>query len=304
MAGMSIPFVSDDAVQYGTAIPVDPGLTRVVAGNAGSFTYTGSGSYLIGERSLTVVDPGPNLESHFEALLAAIDGRPVERILITHRHRDHAGLANHLREATSAPIAAHPVANTKSNFGAFKTGLMDESMVGDLIVDQPLADGTQIACDGADLEVIFTPGHTSDHCCLYWADRKTVFTGDHVMGWSTTVIAPPEGDMTAYMAGLRRVAALEPERLIPTHGVPVMPGLPFLEALIAHREMREAQVLTALRERPQTVSEMVTKLYPDLAPALVPAAGLSLLGHLDALIGRGDVTLEGTDPLDHPFQLT
>ncbi|NET03121.1 MAG: MBL fold metallo-hydrolase, partial [Sphaerospermopsis sp. SIO1G1] len=232
-----------------------------------------------------------------------LDGRTLTQILITHRHRDHAGLARRLAEATGASIAAHPASESQSNFKTVMAGLMDESFESDLPVDASLKDQMTLDTELGPITTLYTPGHTSDHCCFWLECQDTLFTGDHVMGWSTTVIAPPEGDMSAYMSALRRLEGLQPKRLVPTHGLPIEEGGDFLQALIDHRQGREDQVIRALETGAKTVSDMVASLYPELTPALVPAAKLSLLGHLDALLTEGRATLDGTEPLDHPFSL-
>lgn len=300
---MAIPFIINDPVEHGVPQELYPGVVRLVASNPSPFTFTGSGTYFIGTKEVTLIDPGPDLDSHLAAILKHLEGRALRQILITHRHRDHAGLAKRLSEATGAPIAAHTASESKSNFKTVMAGLMDESFQSDLPVNTLLKDQMTIDTEAGPLTTLHTPGHTSDHCCFWLKDQDTLFTGDHVMGWSTTVIAPPEGDMAAYMRALKRLEALQPKRLIPTHGLPIEYGTAFLGALIDHRQTRENQVLHALKTGAKTLSEMVADLYPGLAAALVPAAKLSLLGHLDALLTEGRAALDGTEPLDHPFSL-
>jgi glyoxylase-like metal-dependent hydrolase (beta-lactamase superfamily II) len=270
----------------------------VTARNPGPFTFTGTGTYLIGDEtpgaSLAVIDPGPADDDHLSALLAAVAGRRVSHVLVTHSHRDHAALALAFARAVSAPVwAARPPARTVHASGVEEGD--DETFVPDRIV----GDGEMIAGDGWTLETLATPGHASDHLSFALHEDNALFCGDHVMGWSTTVVAPPDGDMAAYMASLERVIARRFARLFPTHGAPIEDPAPFLEAYRDHRLARDAQILARLAAGDGRIPEIVPHLYAAIDARLWPAASLSVWAHLIALVQSGRVrardgaTLEG-----------
>ena len=274
---MGIPFVRDFDPRYGEAVQVSPRITRVVARNPGPFTFTGSGTYLVGEeRGCVVIDPGPEDADHTEAVLKGAPG-PILAILVTHTHRDHCGGAAALRAATGAPalaFGAHPSSPRDAS------PALDEGADHGFAPDRELEDGEAVEAPGARLTAIHTPGHIANHLCFVLEEENALFTGDHVMGWATTVVAPPDGAMGAYMASLDRVAALEPSILYPTHGAPVADPLPFLAAVRAHREARDAAILEALRVGPLDAPGIVGLVYDGLDPALRPAAALNVQAHL------------------------
>jgi len=275
-----------DPAPYERAEEVARGVRRLLAANPSPFTYRGTQTYLVGERSLAVIDPGPDLPEHVEAILAAAAGARIEAILCTHTHRDHSPASRPLAAATGAPIiGCAPLALADDGPRA------DASFDFDYAPDRILADGETLRGDGWTLTAVATPGHTSNHLCFAYGD--VLFTGDHVMGWSTTVIAPPEGDMAAYMASLDKLLAREDRLYLPAHGPAVEKPLSHTRALIAHRRMREKQILARLKAGDAAIPQMVAAMYRDIDPRLHPAAGLSVLAHLIDLERRGLVRREG-----------
>lgn len=265
---------------YARLEQLEPGIARVLAHNPSAFTYYGTQSYLIGEKELAVVDPGPNLDEHVAALVAAIAGRPVVAICCTHTHRDHSPAARPLAEATGAPIiGCAPLALETVGPRA------DAAFDGDYAPDRVLSDGDSIMVDGKPLTAAATPGHTSNHLCLAYGDA--LLTGDHVMGWSTTVVVPPDGDMAAYMASLRKLRERDDRVYYPAHGPPVTNPGQYLRGLIGHRMQREKQILRLVGEDTRTIPDIVANAYPGLDPRLVTAAGGSVYAHLLDLEARG-----------------
>lgn len=293
-----IPFVSAFDFDYGRVDRVSPLIRRVVANNPGPFTFTGTGTYIVGRdepgAGVAVIDPGPLDDAHLNALLAAVEGQKVSHVLVTHTHRDHAPLARPFAEAVGgAPIlAARPPLRTVHASAALDED-EDETFAPDVI----LTGGESVRGDGWTIEAMATPGHASNHMAFVLTDENALFSGDHVMGWSTTVVAPPDGDMADYMASLDAVIARGFSTLWPTHGAPVTDPEPFLAAYRAHRLAREAQVLARLEAGDRTIAEMVPVLYATVDRRLWPAASLSVWAHLIALVRGGRV---GADPEPTP----
>ncbi len=287
-----IPFVRSFDFAYGRCDAVSPLIRRVVANNPGPFTFTGTGTYIIGRpepaAGVAVIDPGPLDDGHLAALLKAVAGQPVTHILVTHTHRDHAPLARPFAEAVGAPVlAARPPL-----MQAHVSGGLDEDVDVDFVPDFLVEDGTVITGDGWSLEVLATPGHASNHIAFALREENALFSGDHVMGWSTTVVAPPDGDMADYIRSLDKVIAGNFATLWPTHGPPVTEPAPFLSAYKAHRLERERQVLERLDAGDETIGEMVPVLYASVDPRLWPAASLSVLAHLIKLVKEGRATTQ------------
>jgi len=263
---------------YARLEQVETGIARVLAHNPSAFTYYGTQTYLIGEREVAVVDPGPNLPHHLEALLNAIAGRPVTAIMCTHTHRDHSPASRPLTEATGAPIiGCAPLAMDG-------TGL-EAGFDSDYAPNHVLADGDEVAVDGKPIVAVATPGHTSNHLCFAYGD--VLLTGDHVMGWSTTVVVPPDGDMAEYMHSLDRLRRREDRIYYPAHGPAVTNPRQYVRHLLGHRMQREKQILRLVGEQSRDIPDIVAKAYPGLDPRLVAAAGGSVLAHLVDLERRG-----------------
>jgi glyoxylase-like metal-dependent hydrolase (beta-lactamase superfamily II) len=291
---MAIPFDRSFAAPYEEAVRLTPMISRVLARNPSPFTFKGTGVYIVGAdggRDVALIDPGPLLDEHVEALKRALDGKRVTHILITHTHSDHSPAAQPLKEWSGAPTYG---------FGPHGSGKTEDSVKveegGDreFVPDVGVRDGDRIEGDGFTFDCVYTPGHTSNHMCYALAEEKALFTGDHVMGWSTTVVTPPDGDMAEYMASLRKLLARDDRILYPTHGAPIREPKPFLEAYIAHRLEREAQILACIRDGVATVPEMVARMYADVDKRLHPAASRSVLAHLIQLESEGRVRVEGT----------
>jgi glyoxylase-like metal-dependent hydrolase (beta-lactamase superfamily II) len=261
---------------------------RVLAGNSSAFTYSGTQTYIVGSGEVAVIDPGPDEPAHVEALLAAIPGERVSAILCTHTHRDHSPASRALAAATGAPIVGcAPLAFEDDGPRA------DASFDFDYSPDRVLADGEAVAGEGWTLRAVATPGHTSNHLCFALEEADILFTGDHVMGWSTTIVSPPDGDMSAYMASLDKLRARGDRVYLPAHGPAVEDPQAHLERLIAHRRGREAQILAHLDAARGEIAAMVPHIYADVDPGLHPAAARSVLAHLLDLEARGLVREEG-----------
>ena len=286
---MPLTFDRDFDPCHGEAVEIVPGVRRVTAKNAGPFTFQGTNTFLIGKRALMMIDPGPADEAHVDALIRAIGDARVERILVTHTHRDHSPAAKLLKARTGAPVlAAGPHVNARPPHDG-EAARLDAAGDLDFTPDRVLGDGEMI--EGADhtLEAIATPGHTANHLAFALAGTGIVFTGDHVMGWSTTIVAPPEGSMRAYMASLERLLARPEARYLPAHGSDIIDGRAHAEGLRAHRQAREAAIVDGLHAGDRTVAELVERVYRDVDPRLAPAAALSTFAHLEDLAARGAV---------------
>jgi glyoxylase-like metal-dependent hydrolase (beta-lactamase superfamily II) len=290
-----IPFVPPIEVSYGDVVELSPLVRRIVAENPSKYTYLGTGTYIVGHGDVAVIDPGPDLVSHREALTAALVGERVRTILVTHCHADHSPLAAWLREETGAPTCAFgPHGEVEQLDDETKPG---ESIDVDFVPDETLADGALVDGPGWTFEAVHTPGHASNHMCFALREERTLFTGDHVMGWSTTVVTPPDGDMRAYCASLEKLLRRPANELYrPTHGGPITEPRPFVEAYLAHRLEREAQVLAALRSGLTDVPAIVANLYADVREELHQAAGRSVFAHLVKLVEDGTATVEGDGP--------
>lgn len=295
-----IPYVRDITFEYGVCDQVSPLIRRVIARNPGPFTFTGTGTYIVGRGQVAVIDPGPDLPEHLEAILAALEpGEKISHILVTHHHSDHSPLAGPLKAKTGAPVYGCAVgvqaeeSTIRTEAGADLGFSPDISLCGG---------GQIIEGEGWTIEAVATPGHTSNHICFGLKEENALFSGDHIMGWSTTVITPPDGDMTDYMESLERVKARGYDVLWPTHGPPIRDVTPFIEAYAAHRRAREAQVLAAVNDGHGKIVEMVPVLYADVDPRLHPAAARSVLGHMIDLVRRGKVVTDGAPGIDSLYR--
>ena len=256
-----------------------PGIARLLANNPSPFTYYGTQTYLAGEDAVVVIDPGPDMPEHVAAIVAAVGGRELVAIACTHTHRDHSPASRALQAATGAPIiGCAPLALESVGPRA------DASFDFDYAPDRVLADGEAIEIGGEALVAVATPGHTSNHLC--YAYRGALFTGDHVMGWSTTVVVPPDGDMGDYMLSLDKLRRRDDAVYYPAHGPAVTKPQQLVRGMIGHRMQRERQILKRLDAGDRTISEIVAAAYPGLDPRLVPAAGGSVLAHLRDLERR------------------
>jgi glyoxylase-like metal-dependent hydrolase (beta-lactamase superfamily II) len=283
---MAIQFDLSLEPRYGEEVRLSRRIGRLLAPNPGPFTFRGTGVYIVGAGdSVAVIDPGPDLPEHVAALKQALAGRKVSHILITHTHRDHSPAAQPLKEWSGA---------TTYGFGPHvETNDVEEGGDRLFVPDTRVTDGMQIAGADFTLEGVFTPGHTSNHMCYALAEENILFTGDHVMGWSTSVIAPPDGNMGDYMRSLEKLIARDDAILYPTHGSPIPGPAPFLRALLTHRRMREGQIASCLAADGETVVAIVARLYAGLAPILHKAAELTVTAHLQYMMEKGRVTQDG-----------
>jgi glyoxylase-like metal-dependent hydrolase (beta-lactamase superfamily II) len=288
---MSIPFLRDDPLPHGAVQDIAPGLRRILCANPGPFTFRGTNTYLIGRGEVAVLDPGPADAEHLAAILRATAGERITRILVSHTHRDHSPGAAALVAATGAVTFGHgphvtpPEAGGEGGDHAFRP-------------DIALPDGATVEGDTWRVTALHTPGHCANHLCFGLENTAApgiLFSADHVMSWSTTVVSPPDGDMAAYMASLARIAARDDRLYLPGHGPPLPDPAPFVAALAAHRREREAKVFHALHTaRRATAAELVPPVYgPELDPKLVPAAARSLLAHLIKLAAEGAAARDG-----------
>jgi glyoxylase-like metal-dependent hydrolase (beta-lactamase superfamily II) len=294
-----IPFVRQMAFEYGRVDQVSPRIRRLIAPNPGPFTFRGTGTYIVGAGEVAVIDPGPTLPEHLQALKSAVAGETVKAILITHDHADHAPLAAALARHTGAPILGgqpHPGRQAPPEG-------VEEGVDRRYRPDRVLAEGGRVEGPDWTLRALATPGHTSNHICFALEEERALFTGDHVMGWSTTVITPPDGDMTQYYASLGKVMAGEFKTLWPTHGPPVTDPEPFLKAYLNHRLRREEAILAVLARGAATIESLVAEVYVGLDPRLKNAAASSVLAHLLHLVRKGDVVSDGRPGLASGFSL-
>ena len=293
-----IPFVRDIKFEYGQVDEVSPLIRRVIANNPGPFTFTGTGTYIVGHGEVAVIDPGPAMGEHLTALLAATTGETVTTIVTTHTHLDHSPLSRALAEKTGAVIYGR----ASPELGAAGVRV-EEDDDGLFRPDVAIADGQRLEGPGWTLEAIATPGHASNHVCYALPQEKALFSGDHVMGWSTTVISQPDGDMTDYYASLAKVAARGFDILWPTHGPPITEVSPFLAAYKAHRLDRERQILEQIAAGHGAIKEMVPIMYAAVDPRLHPAAAGSVYSHLIHMVGEGIVVCDGPPRGDSRYRL-
>ena len=259
---------------------LEPGIARVLAHNPSAFTYYGTQTYLVGDDEVAIVDPGPDLSDHVEAMIRAIGGRRVVAIMCTHTHRDHSPASRALANLTGSPIiGCAPLALESVGPRA------DAAFDGEYKPDRVLQDGESVEVDGRSIVAVATPGHTSNHLCF--AVGGALMTGDHVMGWSTTVVVPPDGEMAAYMASLDKLRQREDHVFYPAHGPPVTKPQRYVRSLMVHRMQREKQILRLVGEKARDIPDIVAKAYPGLDPRLETAAGGSVFAHLLDLEKRG-----------------
>ena len=296
---VEIPFRREFSFEYGRLEPIAPMIRRIVARNPSPFTFRGTGTYVVGNGEVAVIDPGPDLPEHVAALLAALSGEQVTHILITHTHRDHSPAARALQQATGAPTYG---------FGPHSGGKRGDTGVEeggdwDFVPDRTLGDGDWVGGNGWVLEAVHTPGHTSNHLCFALPAEGVLFSGDHVMGWSTSVIAPPDGDMAAYMASLRKLLARPDAVYWPTHGPAITEPHDHVRAFIAHRRERETGILECLRAGVSQIDAIVERLYVGLQPSLRRAAARSVHAHLIDLVVRGLVESDGPPTIDAHYRI-
>jgi glyoxylase-like metal-dependent hydrolase (beta-lactamase superfamily II) len=294
-----IKFRRDFEAPYGVLEPVSPLIRRILARNPGPFTFKGTGTYVVGSGTVAIIDPGPDIAQHIDALLEALKGETVSHILVTHTHHDHSPAAAAVKRATGAPtLGFGPHGGAASPDG---TG--EEGADRDFVPDQALREGDVVEGPGWRLEAVHTPGHTSNHLCFALPEERVLFSGDHVMGWSTSVIAPPDGNMRDYLAALEKLLRRDDAVYWPTHGPSIPAPHDHVRAFIEHRRERNDAILARLAAGDTRIPDMVQAIYVGLDPRLFRAAGRSVLAHLIALVAEGRVASDGPPGIDSRYRL-
>lgn len=299
---MSLTFDREFDPPIGVAEQVSPLVRRVLCGNPGPYTFRGTASFIIGKGEVAIIDPGPDNEPHFEALLQAVKGEKLSHMLVTHTHLDHSPLAQRLKAATGAPILAYGPPDQPAEAGQ---GLrLDASIDPEFSPDITLRHGDVVAGEGWTLESVFTPGHMSNHMSYALKEERALFCGDHVMAWATSVIAPPDGNMGQYFNSLRLLLDRDDAIYYPAHGPARPDPLPLVRGYLVHRRQREESIVTRLKRGDRSIAEIVKANYADVDPRLHPAAALSTLAHLEHLIEQGRVTADGRAALDATYTIS
>lgn len=279
----------------GRLVPVSPLVRRIVANNPSPFTFRGTNCYVVGQGEVAVIDPGPQDARHVEALIAQLGDERITQIVVTHTHRDHSPAARSLKAATGAPIVGCGRHVGARALAQGETARLDAANDLDHVPDRQTLDGDVIEGAGWRLVAVATPGHTMNHLAFHLPQENALFSGDHVMAWSTTIVAPPDGAMAPYMASLEKLRGRADAVYWPGHGGPVRDPQRFVRALIGHRRQRESSILARLADSARTIPELVDLNYPGLSERLKGAAALSTLAHLEDLADRGLVASDGAD---------
>lgn len=295
-----IPFIRDFAVQPGEAMVMSNSVRRILAPNPGPFTGPGTNTYFVGRQEIFIVDPGPDMDVHFDAIVQAADGLTVQGILATHQHLDHTALAPRLQDHFDCPTYAFGPPDEFDGPGGLQ---MEEGSDRNFFPDHVWGEGDGVEFDGGEISALHTPGHVSNHLCFAVQPDNVLLTGDHVLGISTSVVIPPDGNMDDYLRSLARVRDAGFTTLFPAHGGPVTEPEPFLDRYIEHRHFREAQIIEALGQGPATPAALVPKLYAGLDKRLYPAAAVSLYAHFIRMVGVGQVACEGNPQLGSEYRL-
>jgi glyoxylase-like metal-dependent hydrolase (beta-lactamase superfamily II) len=298
-----IPFDKSFDLEPDMAREVTPGVRAIVANNPGPFTFKGTMSYIVGRGTVAILDPGPDDDAHIAALLAAVRGETVSHIFVTHTHRDHSPAVPKVKAATGAKVYAQGPHRLARPLHIGETRRLDASADMDFHPDVALADGEVVRGDGWTLEAVTTPGHTANHMAFAFKEADLLFAGDHVMAWSTTIVAPPDGAMSDYMASLHKLARRNEQLYLSGHGAPVRDAQRYVQFLIRHRQGREASILHRLGKGAADIPTIVKAVYIGLDPRLTGAAGLSVLAHLEDLVARGVVATDGPPSIGGTYRL-
>ena len=296
-----IPYRRELAFEYGQIEQIAPGIRRVIANNPSPFTFYGTGTYILGSDNVAVIDPGPADPAHIQAIVDGLAGETISHVLITHTHMDHSPGCALLKEHSDAPTLA---------FGPHGAGKLEQGVPveegGDMDFqpDQLINHGDVIEGGDWSVECVYTPGHTSNHMCFALREQKALFTGDHVMGWSTSIISPPDGEMMAYMVSLELLLERDDEVYWPTHGPCITDPKTHVKAFIEHRREREAQILDCIGSGVELINEMVPKMYSDTPEFMYPAAARSVLAAMEYLVQRGMVISDGGVAMDASYRLS
>jgi glyoxylase-like metal-dependent hydrolase (beta-lactamase superfamily II) len=298
-----VPFNRNFPLPPAVVEEVRPGVRRILCNNPSPFTFTGTVSYIVGRGKVAIIDPGPADQAHARALLDAVRGETVTHILVTHTHRDHSMNTAPIKAATGATVFAEgPHRASRSRFESEKHN-PESGADRDFRPDVQVRDGEVIEGEGWKLEAVATPGHTANHLAFAWTERKMAFVGDHVMGWSTSIVAPPDGSMVDYMASLERLTTRSEDLYFSGHGPEILDGPRYVRFLIRHRQAREASILHRLSKGEADIPTIVRAVYIGIDPRLTTAAGYSVLAHLEDLVGRGIVTTDGDPVIGGTYRL-
>jgi len=297
-----LAFDKDFDVTAGTCQRLTPLVRRVVAGNPGPFTFTGTCTYVVGRGRVAIIDPGPDDPVHVEALLAAVAGETVSHVLVSHTHRDHSPAAAAVRQATGARLVGCAPHRAARALRAGELSSVEASSDRLYAPDEAMGDGDAVSGDGWTLQAVETPGHTANHLAFALVEENALFSADHVMAWSTSFVGPPDGSMSDYMASLDKVRRRDEGVYWPGHGGPVREPHRFVRALIHHRRQREASILNRLAAGDRTIAAMVPAVYQGVAPALHGAAALNVFAHLEDLVARGLARTHGEPTLDGEYE--
>jgi glyoxylase-like metal-dependent hydrolase (beta-lactamase superfamily II) len=303
LAADDIPFDQRFDLAPDTVDEVVPGVRRVLANNPSPFTFKGTLSYIIGRGQVAIVDPGPLDEAHIKALLDAVRGETVTHIFVTHTHRDHSPAVPAIKAATGALVLAEGPHRAARPLNVGEAPRLDASNDTDFRPDRALADGEVVTGKGFSIEAVTTPGHTANHMAFAFKEANLLFSGDHVMAWSTPVVAPPDGAMSDYMASLQKLARRSEAIYLPGHGGMVREAPSFVRHYIRHRQGREASILHRLAKGEADIPTIVRAIYIGLDPRLLKAAGLSVLAHLEDLVTRGVVKTDGQPSIEGRYYL-
>jgi glyoxylase-like metal-dependent hydrolase (beta-lactamase superfamily II) len=303
MSSDDIPFDKTFDLAPGQVEAVRPGVRRLLCNNPGPFTFKGTVTYILGQGQVAIIDPGPLDEAHIAALLDAVRGETVTHILVTHTHRDHSPAAARIKAATGAKTCGEGRHRAARALPLGEAPRLDASGDYDFVPDLRVSDGDLIEAAGCRLEAVATPGHTANHMAYALASTNVLFSGDHVMAWSTPVVAPPDGAMSDYMASLAKLKGRPETVYFPGHGGAVRNAPRFVEHYISHRRAREQSILQQLAEGAADIPTLVRAIYVGLDARLIRAAGLSVLAHLEDLVARGEVATDGSPSVDGVYRL-
>ena len=298
-----IPFDKSFSLAPDRVQEVAPGVRAIAADNPGPHTFKGTVSYIVGGGQVAIIDPGPDDDAHVAALLDAVRGETVTHIFVTHTHRDHSPAAARIKAATGAQVLAQGPHRLARPLHTGEIRRLDASADMDFRPDVALADGDSVSGRGWTLQAVTTPGHTANHMAFAFKDANLLFAGDHVMAWSTTIVAPPDGAMADYMASLHKLAQRSEPLYLSGHGAPVREAPRYVQYLIRHRQAREASILHRLGKGEADIPTIVRAIYIGLDPRLVGSAALSVLAHLEELVARGAVTTEGPPSISGTYRL-
>ncbi len=303
MAEDDIPFDKTFDFVPGEAREVAPGVRAIVANNPSPFTFKGTMSYIVGRGTVAIIDPGPDDKTHIAALLDAVRGETVTHIFVTHTHRDHSPGVPAIKAATGARVYAEGPHRLSRDLHVGEAPPLEASADYDFRPDVALKDGDIVKGDGWTIEAVATPGHTANHMAYAFKEANVLFSGDHIMAWSTPIVAPPDGAMSDYMASLQKLAGRAETTYFPGHGGPITDAPRFVRSYIRHRQAREASILHRLAKGEADIPTIVRAIYIGLDPRLVKAAGLSVLAHLEDLVARGVVATQGAPSIEGRYRL-